>query len=254
MKNIYLRIEYDGTSYFGWQRQQNAISIQQVIEEKICDVTGEDVSVIGSGRTDSGAHARGQVANFYTNSSIPPEKFSFVLNTKLPSDIRVKESKEVPMDFHARYCAVAKRYTYSMVLDRHGIAIGRYYYYNIKEILDIDNMIRGASIFQGTHDFKAFMSKGSSVKNTVRTIYSSRIISEHPFLYFDIVGNGFLYNMVRIMVGTLIEIGRGKLTFLDAAQIIKKGDRRLAGPTAPAHGLCLEDVYYTEEELFSNIL
>ena len=213
MKNIRLRLEYDGTSYFGWQRQKNAVSIQQVIEEGICSITGENVALIGSGRTDSGVHARGQVANFHTNSSIPPDKFSFALNTRLPLDIRVKESKEVPMDFHARYCALAKRYTYSMVMDRQGIAIGRDYYYHVKQNLDIDNMVRGAKIFQGTHDFKAFMSKGSSVKSTVRTIYSSHIISKPPFLYFDVIGSGFLYNMVRIMVGTLIEVGRGNLPF-----------------------------------------
>ncbi len=244
MKNIYIKIEYDGTSYSGWQRQKNALSVQQVIEEAIHDLTGEDVRIIGSGRTDRGVHARGQVANFYTCSSIPPDKFSFALNSKLPPDIRIKESKEVNMDFHARFCALAKRYIYSIAMDRQGIAIGRNYYYNVNVLLNTDAMAKAAKLFEGTHDFKAFMSTGSNVHDTIRTVYSSCVITRPPFVYFDIIGNGFLYNMVRIMAGTLVEVGRGKLTLSDVKTAIESGDREKAGPTAPPNGLCLEEVYY----------
>jgi tRNA pseudouridine38-40 synthase len=245
MKNIKLLIEYDGTNYNGWQRQANALSIQQVLEEALFKLTGEDTTLIGSGRTDSGVHAKGQVANFFTKSSIPPDRFSYAINALLPPDIRILHSREVPMDFHARYSAVAKRYKYSIFMRPHAPAIGRNYYYHIVDILDADAMNEAARYIIGTHDFKAFQSAGSGVKDTVRTVYEACWKLEPPCcLYFYIKGNGFLYNMVRILVGTFIEIGRHKMEPADMKSILESGERENAGPTAPPHGLCLERVYY----------
>ncbi len=244
MKNIKLIIEYDGTAYGGWQKQKNAPTIQQEIEDGIYKLTGERVNLIGSGRTDSGVHARGQVANFLTSSKLPPERFSYALNSVLPKDIRVLSSEEVDHKFHARYSAIGKRYRYSMIIHPHGTAIGRNYYYHVRHKLDIDAMVKASQYLLGTHDFKAFQAAGSSVKDTVRRIDRAEFKWEEPYLYFDIEGNGFLYNMVRIIVGTLILIGQNKIEYKMMEDIIKSKDRNMAGPTAPPHGLCLEEVYY----------
>jgi pseudouridylate synthase I len=244
VRNIKIVIEYDGTNYGGWQKQNNAPTIQQELEEGIYKLTGERVSVIGSGRTDSGVHARGQVANFMTNSSLPPGRFSYALNSVLPKDILILSSQEVSPEFHARYSAIGKRYRYSIIIHPHGTAIGRNYYYHLRQNLDIDAMKKATHYFIGTHDFKAFQASGSLVENTIRTIDYAKLTWEEPFLYFDIAGNGFLYNMVRIIVGTLILVGQNKIGYEDVKKIIESKDRRLAGPTAPAHGLCLEEVYY----------
>lgn len=244
MRNIKLIVEYDGTGYSGWQRQKNALTIQEVLEGALSKVTGEDVSVTGAGRTDSGVHARGQVANFFTNCTIPPDRFSFALNSVLPLDIRIKHSEEVPDDFHARYSAVGKRYKYSMIVHPHGTAIGRYYYHHIRHKLDIESMAEAAASIKGTHDFAAFQSSGGSVKSTVRTIYDAQFQWSDPYLYFIVEGNGFLYNMVRILVGTFIEIGTGRKDVMTIQQALDSGDRNLAGFTAPAQGLCLEEVHY----------
>lgn len=248
IKNIKLTVEYDGTNYAGWQRQTNALSIQQVLEEALLKLTGEKCKIIGSGRTDSGVHAKGQVANFLTGCNIPPNKFSYALNSVIPSDIRVLHSQEVSKEFHSRYCALARRYKYSILTRPHGPAIARNYYYHIINMLDVAAMSDAAEYLKGTHDFNAFRSVGGSSKSTVRTIYEAYWEWDHPYLYFNIKGNGFLYNMVRIIVGTLIEIGKHKLVPLDMKRIIALKDRHNAGPTAPAHGLCLEEVYY---DLFS---
>jgi tRNA pseudouridine38-40 synthase len=245
MRNIKVVLEYDGTNYAGWQRQKNALSIQQVVEEALYKLTREKITVIGAGRTDSGVHARGQVANFFTASRIPAERFSFALNSVLPPDIRVLESQEVSHEFHARYSAKAKQYRYSICMRPHAPAIARNYYYHVPDILDVDAMNVATQYIIGTHDFKAFQSAGSSVKNTVRTVYEAYWVWEPPcYLYFNIKGNGFLYNMVRILVGTFIEIGRHRMLESDIKRILESGDRDKAGPTAPAHGLCLERVYY----------
>ncbi|MGI6537746.1 MAG: tRNA pseudouridine(38-40) synthase TruA [Caldicoprobacterales bacterium] len=244
MKNIKLVIEYDGHNYAGWQRQENAVTIQQVLEDALEKLTGKKTPVIGSGRTDSGVHARGQTANFFTDASVPPERYSYALNAILPRDIRIKHSEEVPADFHARYSAIGKTYRYSMVLSPHGVAIGRHYYCHIPFPLDVKAMKEAAEEFRGTHDFAAFMASGSSVKTTVRTVFDARLEEEGDFLHFWVTADGFLYNMVRIMAGTLIDAGRGKISSYCIKDIIISKDRSLAGFTAPAHGLCLERVYY----------
>lgn len=251
-RNIKIIIEYDGTNYGGWQRQTNSPSIQQELEEGLFKLTGEEVTVQGAGRTDSGVHARGQVANFYTHSSIPSQRFSFALNAVIPYDIRVVESVEVAHDFHSRFCAKARHYRYSMVVGPHGIAIGRNYFYHIPVQLDIASMEGAAEMFKGEHDFKAFQAAGSIAKTTVKTIHHSKLTWQEPYLYFDVIGNGFLYNMVRIMAGTLIYVGKGKIKSSEIENILKSGDRRQAGPTAPAHGLCLEKVYYDDSFLLES--
>ncbi|WP_129724337.1 tRNA pseudouridine(38-40) synthase TruA [Xylanivirga thermophila] len=249
MKNIKLIVEYDGTNYGGWQRQKNAPSIQKIMEDGIYALTGEEVDIIASGRTDSGVHARGQVVNFKTSSTIPPERFSYALNAMLPSDIRIKGSMEVPESFHARYDAAGKHYSYSIISSQQGIAIGRQYYYHIRGSLDVSAMEEAAKHFVGTYDFSAFRATGGSVKTSIRTIYKSYIEWREPYIYYHVTGSGFLYNMVRIIVGTLIDVGRHKLRPDDIHSIIDSKDRNMAGPTAPPHGLCLEEVYYKKEDL-----
>jgi len=246
-RNIKITIEYDGTNYGGWQRQTNSPSIQEELEKGLFKLTGQKIVVQGAGRTDSGVHARGQVANFHTDSSIPPHRFSLALNAVLPRDIRVVESKEVAPEFHARFCAKARHYKYSMFIGPCGLAIGRQYHYHIPVELDIESMKKAVEFFKGTHDFNAFQAAGRISKTTVRTIYDAKLTWQQPYLYFDIIGNGFLYNMVRIIVGTLIYVGKGKIPYKRVEDILKIGDRKLAGPTAPPHGLCLEKVYYEEK-------
>ncbi len=244
MSNIKLILEYDGTEYAGWQRQDNAVTVQQVLEEALHRLTGEDISVIASSRTDSGVHARGQTVNFHTSSRIPPEKYSFALNALLPPDIRVVSSERVPDDFHSRYWAKGKKYKYCMVVGPHGTAIGHRYYAHITPPLDIEAMERSCRHFIGTHDFAAFRSTGSPVKSTVRTIFEAELERDGRYLYFIVKGDGFLYNMVRIMAGTLIYVGKGKIKPDEIPDILLSRDRKRAGITAPAHGLFLEEVYY----------
>jgi len=243
-KNIKLTIEYDGTDYAGWQIQDNAITIQQVIQEALEKLTGDQVKLVGSGRTDSGVHALGQVANFFTRSTIPSDRFDHALNSILPSDIRVLSSQQVPLDFHARYSAKEKTYRYQMLVNTHGSAIVNRFYYHVRPPLDIEAMKRACKAFIGTHDFAAMQATGSAVKSTIRTIYEADLKEDKDRLYFLVRGNGFLYNMVRIMVGTLIEVGRGKIKDTDIPDILRSGKRERAGFTAPAKGLFLDRVYY----------
>ncbi|HZJ57423.1 MAG TPA: tRNA pseudouridine(38-40) synthase TruA [Clostridia bacterium] len=248
-RNIKLTIEYDGTNYGGWQRQVNSPTIQQELEEGLFKLTGEDIGIQGAGRTDGGVHARGQVANFFTKSSIAPQRFGFALNSVIPPDIRIVRSEEVESDFHSRFCAKARHYRYSMVTGPQGIAIGRDYYYHVPVPLDMGEMEKAIVMFKGTQDFKAFQASGSIARTTVRTIYDARLTFQDPFLYLDILGDGFLYNMVRIIAGTLLYVGKGKIDYNNIVEIIKMGDRRLAGPTAPPHGLCLQKVYYPGDDI-----
>ncbi|OPJ54861.1 tRNA pseudouridine(38-40) synthase TruA [Alkalithermobacter paradoxus] len=243
MRNIKLTIEYEGTNYAGWQRQKNGISIQEVIENAILKVTGEIVNLTSSGRTDSGVHALGQVANFTTSSAIPAEKFAGAINSKLPEDICIISSQEVCMDFHSRYSAKKKVYRYVILNSRYKRPIYRNFSYNINYDLDMGKVKDQAKQLIGTHDFVGFMSSGSSVKTTVRTIYDISIKEEEDLIIIEVEGNGFLYNMVRIIAGTLIDIGRGRIKE-DLKTIIESKDRNRAGHTAPAKGLFLKKVYY----------
>lgn len=246
MRNIRIIIEYDGTNYNGWQMQKNAPSVQEEIQKAIRKITGEDVNLTGAGRTDAGVHAKGQTANFITKSRIPGEKFAWALNSVLREDIVIKESKEVPLDFHSRYDAKSKIYSYTIHKGLFPPAIMRNYVYHVNygSKIDMEKMRKAAEYLTGTHDFKAFMAAGSKVVNTVRTIYSIKIEENDEYIKIYYHGNGFLYNMVRILTGTILYASIGKLNVDDIPDIIEKGERELAGITVPAHGLCLEKVYY----------
>jgi tRNA pseudouridine38-40 synthase len=244
MRNIKLTIEYDGTCYAGWQRQNNAVTIQQKLEEAIMKLTGENVDTIGSSRTDAGVHARGFAANFITNSTIPSASFREALNSKLPNDIVVINSEEVEERFHSRYSCIGKQYSYTILNRVPPSAIERNYVYHFKRELDFQKMKSACSFFVGTHDFAAFRSTGSSVKTSVRTVKRSQLEKNGDKIIFYVEADGFLYNMVRIMVGTLLDVGVGKIFPEDISEIIASKDRTRAGNTAPASGLCLEAVYY----------
>lgn len=244
MKNIKLTIEYDGTNYAGWQRQNNQITIQECIEEAISKIVKEEVSITGSSRTDSGVHARGMVANFKTDSSVPSNRFREAINTKLPDDIAIIKSEEVPLDFHSRYNSKGKTYCYTIINRYEKVAIFRNYACHVKDKLNLEDMKEACKPFIGKHDFKAFRTTGSSVKTSVRTITDLHIEEDGELLKIYITADGFLYNMVRIIAGTLIEVGSGKIKKEDIKNIIDEGKREEAGFCAPACGLVLEKVYY----------
>ena len=244
MVNVKLTIQYDGTNYCGWQRQKNGNSIQEEIERAIMSVTGEKVELIGSGRTDSGVHARGQVANFLTNSNIPVDKFKFALNTKLPRDISVIDSRKVDENFHSRYDAIGKIYKYIIYNEPIRNPLYRNFTYHVPYSLDYKEIEKAIKYFLGSHDFSSFMASRSSVKTTIRVIDRFTLDKKGDLMIFTIQGNGFLYNMVRIIIGTIVEVGRGKIKSSSIPHIIYEKDRKAAGHTAPPEGLYLEKVYY----------
>ncbi len=243
-RNIKLTLEYDGTNYCGWQVQVNALSVEEVLVSAISKITDEDIFVIGSGRTDSKVHALGQVANFHTESKIPDEKFRLAINSKLPADIVVRESIEVSEDFHSRYDAKEKEYIYIIYNDKVRSPIKRNYSYFVNYELDIEAMERALECFIGTHDFVGFMSTGSSIKGTIRTITEASLKQKDGMIEIRVRGTGFLYNMVRIIVGTLVDIGIGKIDKDSTMQIINSKQRNKAGHTAPPQGLYLSKVFY----------
>jgi tRNA pseudouridine38-40 synthase len=247
MKNIKLTIEYDGTNYSGWQNQDNAVTVQEKLEEAIKELTKEEVKLIGSGRTDSGVHARGQVANFFTNSTIPGEKFKYALNNILPGDIAIIESEEVDVNFHSRFDAVKKRYRYRIYNGEMPRPLYRNYSYHYKYNLDLDKMREAAKYLIGTHDFVSFMGSGSVVKTTIRTIYKIDIQKLNEFIDITLEGDSFLRYMVRIIVGTLLKVGNNQISADEIPRIIEAKDRHCAGPTVPPQGLYLEEVYYPQK-------
>ncbi len=244
MKRVRLTIEYDGTAYAGWQRQSNAPSVQQTVEEAMLALTGAPHGIVGASRTDAGVHALGQVAHFDTVSTIPADRWCFALNTRLPEDIRIVSSISAKPNFHARYHATRKRYTYRLYSAAHAKAIGRQYAWHVPFALNEAAMRAAALSIEGTHDFLCCMASGGESKSTVRTVYCTALRREGNDWLFAIEGDGFLYNMVRILVGTLYYIGIGKLEPDSIEKALASGDRLLLGPTAPAHGLCLEWVRY----------
>ncbi|WP_294387925.1 tRNA pseudouridine(38-40) synthase TruA [uncultured Clostridium sp.] len=244
MNNIKLTLEYDGTNYYGWQKQKGMKTIQGEIEEALFLVTKEKCEVTGSSRTDAGVHAKGFIANFKTNSNVPPERFREALNVKLPNDIVVVKSEKVEDDFHARYCAKGKTYEYYILNDQVPSALMRNQVYHYKYDLNIEAMKEGAQQFIGTHDFAAFKTQGSSVKGTIRTIFDVKVEKTEKIIKISVSGDGFLYNMVRIIVGTLINVGRGKTPASSISNIIAQKDRTLAGDCVPPNGLLLKEVYY----------
>ena len=245
---IKLTIEYDGTAYAGWQRQENALAVQQVIEEALTKLTRARVVIAGASRTDAGVHALGQTAHFDTESRIPPDKYAFALNIMLPADIRIRKSEAVSEAFHARFSNKGKRYRYLIYQSPHAGALNRNTHAHVIYPLDDEKMRRELTALIGTHDFAAFAASGSVVKDTVRTIYSASLTRRGDELELLVEGSGFLYNMVRIIAGTLISVGAGRLEEGAFARAIQSGNRLDLGVTAPAHGLTLMEVYYRERE------
>ena len=244
MRNIKLTIEYDGKDFKGWQKQPNKPNIQGEIERAIYNITKEEVDLIGSGRTDAGVHALGQVANFKTNSNIPIEKLALAINSKLKKSIIIKKAEEVDERFHSRYNAKHKTYRYIINNSPCGTAIYRNLEYCFPIKLDVAKMQEAAKYFEGEHDFKAFKSSGTSAKNSVRTIYNASVKQEGEKIIIELTGNGFLYNMVRIISGTLLDVGLQKIKPEEIKNIIEEKDRQKAGKTLPAHGLYLVEVKY----------
>ncbi len=246
MRNIKMTLAYDGTRYHGFQKQEGTglATIQETLEQALETLTQEKVTVYGSGRTDAGVHALGQVINFHSETKIPVERFPLAINSVLPPDIRVLKCAEVDLDFHARFRARKKTYCYKIYNKPHMLPFWRYYAYHVPVRLDLGKMQEGAELFLGSHDFRAFCAKGVTSKDYVRTIYESRITHDGDIVTFQVTGDGFLWNMVRIMMGTLLEIGEGKRMTEDIPRLLTAGERKLAGRTVPPHGLYLLKVEY----------
>ena len=243
-KRVLLTIEYDGSAYCGWQRQLNGPSVQQKVEEALFKVTGERVGITGASRTDAGVHALGQRAHFDLESPIPADKLPFALNTKLPRDIRVTAGREVDERFHARFDAAGKEYGYLIYNRRHPSALLRDLSAHVSVRLDESAMERACRHLPGTHDFAAFQAAGGTAKTTIRRIDSVSVGRQGDEIRLVIYGTAFLYNMVRIIAGTLIYVGQGRLPEDVFARAIETGDRLQLGPTAPPQGLCLNRVDY----------
>jgi len=246
VRNIKMTLAYDGTAYHGFQVQNRTglATVQEELEKALKALTGEETPVFGSGRTDAGVHARGQVINFFSETRIPAERFPLAMNSILPRDIVVWEALDVPADFHARFCARRKTYRYTIYNDRHHLPFWRHYSYHVPVHLDIEKMSEGAARFLGAHDFGAFCAKGTAVENFVRTIYDCRVEKKGPLVRLTVTGDGFLYNMVRIITGTLLEIGENKRPPGDIPLLLQAADRQQAGRTVPPQGLCLWSVEY----------
>ncbi len=245
MKNIKLVIEYDGTNYHGWQIQKKKKTIQGIIELQLKRITGEDIKLIASGRTDAGVHALGQVANFKTNSDLEPSVIRKALNSLLPEDIYIKNAEYVSLDFHARYKAKSKVYEYRILNREEPDIFNRRYHWHVIPELDIEKMKQALSLLIGTHDFSSFMSSKSSTKNPVRTVMRADLIEgKDGYLRIIMEANGFLKHMVRNIVGTVVQLGYGKINLNDFKEIFSSKDRRMAGKKAPAKGLFLVEVKY----------
>ncbi len=246
IRRIKLVIEYDGSTFHGWQMQGNAHSVQEEVERAVLRITGENCRVTGAGRTDTGVHAYGQVAHFDTRSGIPADKFAAALNSFLPQEVSVIFSQEVPEDFHARFSAAGKTYEYRILNRQTRSPILSKRAWHIREVLELEAMKLAAAGFVGKHDFSAFCSSGHSVSTFDRTIFTSEWSQEGDCLIYRVSGNGFLYNMVRIMVGTMVEIGMKKRPVTDLEALFEGKDRNQAGITAPPHGLYLVRVHYAD--------
>lgn len=244
MKRVKLVVAYDGTNYHGWQVQDNGITIEEVLNRTISELVQEDIKVIGASRTDAGVHACGNVAVFDTESRIPGDKFSFALNQRLPDDIRIQESCEVDADFHPRYADTVKTYEYNILNRRFELPTKRLYAAFCYYPMDIERMNQAAAYLVGEHDFKSFCSAGAQVQTTVRTIYAVNVTKEDDMVHIRITGNGFLYNMVRIIAGTLMQVGTGLMEPEQVKEILEARDRSKAGPTAVAKGLTLVEIRY----------
>ncbi len=243
MKRILIEIEYDGRNFLGWQKQEKGRTIQGEIEKAIQRLTGDKTEIFGSGRTDKGVHAMGQMAHFDLDKNIPIENIATALNHLLPSDISVKGAKEVSNDFHARTSAVKKTYLYQIYTSQKSALMeNRFSHVDFK--LDEEKMKKASSLLIGRHNFQGFCCSATTVSNFEREIFSIEIVRRENVISFEICGSGFLYNMVRIIVGTLCDVGRGILTESDIEKALKTGDRSFSGVTMPPEGLFLKEVFY----------
>lgn len=239
MKRIKLVVAYDGTAYHGWQVQPGTPTIEGELNKALCELLQEEIQVIGASRTDSGVHALCNVAVFDTATPIPAEKLSYALNQRLPGDIRIQESSEVAADFHPRHCSSRKTYEYRILNKPFPLPTKRLYAHFTYVPLDTEKMKQAASYLVGQHDFKSFCSVNTAVESTVRTIYELTVEKQQDEIVIRVCGNGFLYNMVRIIAGTLMEAGRGNIMPEQVKDMLEAKNRQAAGPTAPAHGLTL---------------
>ena len=261
-KNILLTIAYDGSNFHGWQRQTKARTVQGELEKALTRVLGREITVDGTSRTDAGVHAFGQKVSFKCDTAMPTSKFPMILNNtlsngkifneRIPGEISVIDAQEMPPDFHARFSAKGKKYVYKIRVSEKQDIFRRNYCYQLTQALDIKKMKTASEFIQGTHDFKSFEASGANKKeSTVRTVYSLDIRKEDlDEIIIEVKGDGFLYNMVRIITGTLVEVGTGRRQPGDMNDIINSQNREKSGHTAPASGLYLVDVYYDEKTLY----
>lgn len=246
-KRVRLTVAYDGTAYHGWQIQKNGITIESELNRCLSDLLQEEIQVIGASRTDAGVHALGNIAIFDTHARMPAEKISYALNQRLPEDIRIQKSEEVAPDWHPRHAEGSKTYEYRIYRGEFPMPVKRLYSYFTYRPLHVEKMRQAAACLTGEHDFKSFCQTGAQVESTVRTIYSLEVEEQGTDLVIRVCGNGFLYNMVRIIAGTLMEVGEGKRSPEDMAGILQACDRAAAGPTAPAQGLTLMRYEYMDD-------
>jgi tRNA pseudouridine38-40 synthase len=246
MRNIGVKVSYDGSDFNGFQSQPYGRTVQGEIEKAIHHLTGEQIVIIGSGRTDAGVHAMGQVFNFHTASTIPTERWAVALNTRLPKDIIILDAWDVANEFHSRRSAKRKTYRYSIDTNKFPDVFARSYQFHHPSKLNVSAMEEGLAYLIGTHDFTSFTSIHSTKPHHIRTIYEAYLLQEGGALHMYITGNGFLYNMVRVIMGTLLWVGQGKLKPVDMRRILEGKSRKLAGPTAMSHGLMLVDVEYSD--------
>ncbi|MCR4712599.1 MAG: tRNA pseudouridine(38-40) synthase TruA [Clostridia bacterium] len=248
MKRILLTIAYDGTAYAGWQVQPGKVTVESVVNQKLTELLGEEIRVIGASRTDAGVHAEGNRAVFDSETPIPPEKIAYALNSRLPDDIVAVKSEEVAADFHPRRVSTVKTYEYRILCRRFPDPLRRLYSHYFYMPLDEEKMREAAQYLVGEHDFASFCSAGAQVRGTVREIYSLDVAREGDLITVRITGNGFLYNMVRIIVGTLMDVGRGFRLPEDMHAILEAKDRQAAGPKVPACGLTLKNIDFISEK------
>lgn len=239
---VLLVVAYDGTEYCGWQVQDGQRTVEGVLNRAITELTGEETNVIGASRTDSGVHAMGNLAVFDTDSRIPAEKFAPAINRGLPEDVRIRYSTEVPADFHPRHCESVKTYEYRVYNSKTENPLVRRYTYFVRHGISLERMRSAAEFLIGEHDFKSFCSVDTQAKSTVRTVYSIDIEKTEDIITFRIRGNGFLYNMIRIIVGTLLLVGQGLREPEEVKTMLNACDRTKAGPTAPPQGLMLKSI------------
>lgn len=245
MKRVMLTVAYDGTAYHGWQVQPNGVTIEGELNSVLKELTGEEIQVIGASRTDAGVHGLCNIAVFDTESNIPGEKFSYALNQRLPEDIKVVDSCEVAEDFHPRHVSSKKTYEYKIYNAKFPDPTKRLYSHFTYTPLNVEKMQEAATYLIGEHDFKSFCAPAAVVETTVRTLYKAEVIQDEEYIRIRVQGNGFLYNMVRIIAGTLMEVGSGKRQPEDIKTILEAKDRNAAGPTAPARGLMLINYEFT---------